>query len=560
MAESTSKGIISRQALGRIARLGDLYDARTDTFCGTTVFKQQLPSDSPAVVETKNHGFYTSVTIVSSLKEKLKILDVKGDLKLSAVCGMFELGGSGKYLFHKKDSFKSVESILLCKVTTVQERLEIFDTHLKPNISLDALRRSTATHVVVKIDWGANCAITITDQNSENKKKQEVEGNLMQHLEKFKSIVLATVEGRCDLTEEENVSCNKFSLEIFGDVLPDEFPHTVDSALSMMRNMKQLVQKCNDEKGKPLTYFMLPLSSPDFQKFVDMQHFKARTIKNLDEGQIIQVIQLLDHITELRQALHDQVVEINEYSHCLTSSELEEARSIENSLEVQQGTAKSGLEQHLQKLRSVNNDGQILESFCDEHRATANDKFRKCQNIYRVMQSRTEFAKRCKKFGARYMQPPVNQRIASACDDYENVYVLLDGQADAETTEKNQSAFIELAKTGQFESKTACYFTWTDSTGDVRIEHYRKNKRVHADVGKVLATKNVAQCVPATRRALRLIPFKVRCPGSYDRYCSREELSWTCINCDETLQFCPYDRAIYCSCGQSRSVSVSMPL
>jgi len=62
---------ISRQALGRIARLGDMYDARTDTFCGTTMFSQQLPLDSPAITRTDNHSFDSSVTIAGSLQEKL---------------------------------------------------------------------------------------------------------------------------------------------------------------------------------------------------------------------------------------------------------------------------------------------------------------------------------------------------------------------------------------------------------------------------------------------------------------------------------------------------------
>jgi len=139
---------------------------------------------------------------------------------------------------------------------------------------------------------------------------------------------------------------------------------------------------------------------------------------------------------------------------------------------------------------SLKSDDQCLEAFCKEHCTTANEKFHKCQNIYETVQSRIEFAKRCETFGAEYLQYPHKQRIASACDKYENVYVLLDGQGDDETTTQNQSAFVELAKNSQLDSKTACYFTWTDCTGDVKIEHYRKNKRVHEDVAKELETKN----------------------------------------------------------------------
>ena len=115
--------------------------------------------------------------------------------------------------------------------------------------------------------------------------------------------------------------------------------------------------------------------------------------------------------------------------------------------------------------------------------------------------------------------------------------------------------FIDLAKSAQFDSQTACYFTWTDSTGDVRIEHYRKRRRVQHDVVKELKTKDMVQCIPAATRAFTLMPFKARCPGSYDGDCSREERSWTCINCNELLQFCPYDEsALHCGCGHAKTL------
>jgi len=560
MAEDTTKNnktdTITRQALGRIARLGDLYDARTDTFCGTKMFNQQLPPDSPAVSKTDNHSIDTSITIVTSFHEKLKKLDVKGDLKLSVLSGMLELGGCGKYLNQEKNSFKSVEGTLTCKTTTMHESLELFNTDLKPHISIDALRHPTATHVVVQIYWGASCAITVTDKNSENNKKQDVEGNLMLHLKAMKSFISPTGEISGERNEEENSSWNKFSLEIFGDVLPDnsdEFPHTLEGALSIMKTFRQQIQNCNDGKGKPLKYVMFPLSSPDFQNYIGLKDSKIQPVRNLAEGRIVQVIQLFDHITELRQQVYDQVAEMKNNSHCVTSHELEEAHSLENNLEVQQADVRSDLARLLREVRSVKSDDQCLEAFCKEHCTTANEKFHKCQNIYKTVKLRIEFAKRCETFGAEYLQHPHKQRTASACDKYENVYVLFDGQADDETTTKNQSAFVELAKNSQLDSKTACYFTWTDCTGDVKIQHYRKNIRVHGDVAKELETKDMAVCIPAPRRTkYRLMTFEARCPGSSNGDCSKGERSWTCRNCRELLQFCPRNSELYCSCGHAK--------
>jgi len=554
MAEGDSN-TISRQALDRTAILGDFYDARTDTFCGTNMFKQQFPKGSQAVSVIDDCRTETSIKSASSLKEKLENLDIKGELKLSILSGMVELRGSAKYLNHEKTSYKSVESSLLYKLSTVYERLELYNTELKSYISDDALRQTTATHVVIQIYYGANCAITVTDKNSESKEQNEVEGNLKVHLEKLKNLLSATAYVEAGYEKKETEIWSKFSIDIFGDILPDKFPHSVDGALSMLKDMEQLVRKYNNGKGKPLKFVMMPLCSPFFQEYLGLKT-KSLNVSDLGEGQITRVIKLLDHITELRQKVHDYVVDLNNHSRCVRSTERQEARSLEDSLEVEQGDIKCELVPLLKDVRSGKSDLQCVEAFCDKHRTTADDKFAKCKDIYQAVQSRIMFAEDCTTttYGAKYLEHPIRRHIDRACNEHENVYVLVDGQADEETTEKNQSAFKELAKGCRNDGTTAFYFTWSDCTGHITIKHYRNRKCVLDDVTKELDTKALVQCIPAARRAFSLKPFKVRCPGSY---CSKEERSWTCINCNELLQFCPYDppgsASLYCGCGHAKT-------
>ena len=433
MAEGDSN-TISRQALGRSAMLGDLYDARTDTFCGTNMFKQQIPQGSQAVSLMGNYRTETSIKSARSLKEKLENLNIKGELKLSILSGMVELSGAAKYLSHEKTSFRSVESSLLYKLTTVYERLELYNTELKSYISDDALRQTTATHVVIGIYYGANCAITATDEYSESKEQKEVEGNLKAHLEKLKSLLSVTADAEVGYEKKETEIWSKFSIDIFGDILPDKFPHSVDGALSMLKDMEQLVKKYNNGKGKPLEFVMIPLSSPFFQDTLGLKILKSSNVSDLGEGQIAtRVIQLLDHITELRLKVHDYITGLNNYSRCVRSSELKEARSLENSLEVEQCDIKHELVSLVKDVRSGKSDRQCVEAFCNKHLTTADDMFATCNNIHRDVQSRISFAKDCEKYGAKYLEHPIEQNIDSACDEHENVYVLVDGQADNET-------------------------------------------------------------------------------------------------------------------------------
>jgi len=455
MAENTDDtNTITRQALGRAAFLGDLYDAKTDRFCGINLFKAK---PEPAAIQKQDNPYSDiSFVISSNTDEKLNILDLKGELKLSVLAGMVELGGAAKYLTDKKDSFKSVESVLVCKVTTVVEKLDILRDDVKACISEDALKHPTATHVVVQIDWGANYTIQVTHRNSDNKEKKEVEGCLNAHLQKFMSL---KVEGKLELTEQDRKSWENFSLKIFGDVLPDELPTTVDGAMEMMKKLSKLIQKSNDGKGKPLLYVMLPLSSPAFPNNAGINTTKNCAIQKIDEGQIVRSIQIYDRVLEFIQKAHDQVEEMTRRRSCVTESERKEALSVAETLKVQEASFRSELEKTVIAVRSGNNDSSAIPDLCTKNDIKANETFEKCEKIFNAMHSR------------------------------------------------------------------------------IKSEDHRKGRQLlHKDVTKELEAKDNLQ------------PFKVRCPGSD---CGSEELLWTCVKCNETVQFCPHDRALYCSCGHA---------
>jgi len=74
-----------------------------------------------------------------------------------------------------------------------------------------------------------------------------------------------------------------------------------------MSNIGHLMYECNNGKGKPLTCIMFPLSSSAFQRHVGLKDSKVPIVRNLHQGRIVQVVQVFDHITELRQKVHDQV-------------------------------------------------------------------------------------------------------------------------------------------------------------------------------------------------------------------------------------------------------------
>ena len=245
------------------------------------------------------------------------------------------------------------------------------------------------------------------------------------------------------MTEHEADDWNRFKLEIFGDVTQslgdsDAFPQTLGGALALMRNVPQLIQNDNNGKGKPLTYVMLPVS------YLSSQNLSRPTepFGSVSEAYTIKVTHLFDNITEHRQKVHNKIDELQNLSNCVTSNELEKVCRIKDDLEVHKGEAKDELKQILETIRSTEEDTMCLDDFCDEHLKTSKDMSQECNKIYESVQARIEFTRRCERLGAEYLAPPVDQRIASACDDYDNVYVLFHGDADEEIRTRNESAFI----------------------------------------------------------------------------------------------------------------------
>ena len=69
---------ITRQALGRIHQLGDLYNAYTDNFCGNGIFNGNLPEN--AISLTDNGNTYSRYIYMDTMREKLDELRIEGEL------------------------------------------------------------------------------------------------------------------------------------------------------------------------------------------------------------------------------------------------------------------------------------------------------------------------------------------------------------------------------------------------------------------------------------------------------------------------------------------------
>lgn len=74
---------ITRQALGRVAALGELYDARTDNFCERNLFAGNTNRIHDAIDKRLKHDIVEMVMITDEKKtKKMDKLNVEGDLQV----------------------------------------------------------------------------------------------------------------------------------------------------------------------------------------------------------------------------------------------------------------------------------------------------------------------------------------------------------------------------------------------------------------------------------------------------------------------------------------------
>jgi len=354
---------ITRQALGREAELGDLYNAIKDEFCSTSIFKEQLPTNSPAI-KTKNKKQSNTHYIESdSLEEKMSKLDVDLQLKLSILAGIVTLGGSAKYLKESKRSYKSAERSLMYDITTVTEKLipESKETEgliKKPN----ALASTGATHVVVQIDWGAKCFVSVTDHNHGNAKKTVVGGKISAELEKFK---LVSGEAGAEFGRGEKDEWSKLSLNIFGDVLLDAVPTNVDEVVELIRKMPERVMECSGGKGKPVTFHMLPLLS--------------QTVPiEVPDRAVLRVNCLFSRIDELKQRAYD-------FNFKEDREALQRCEEIVIKINSLENDVRCAIKKCVLDIRSAKCDSELLTEICEEYEG----KVEKMERVIRGLEKTT---------------------------------------------------------------------------------------------------------------------------------------------------------------------------
>jgi len=147
--------MLKRPALGQVAPLGTLYDARSDSFVGISIFKENLSKEAIKLTQTGT----TNVKIRRSdtYKEKFKHMDMGAGLSASFLAGLVDVEGSGKFLKDKARGSRFTQVSLYYDINTVEESLNV--SSMQDRLQFDRFKPEYATHLVTGITWGAKYVI-----------------------------------------------------------------------------------------------------------------------------------------------------------------------------------------------------------------------------------------------------------------------------------------------------------------------------------------------------------------------------------------------------------------
>lgn len=555
-----TKGI--RPALGQVASLGDLYDARTDNFCHVSLFNKKIPES--AITRTDNHFSDTHLIHSDTYSEKFSKWNVEAELRASVLSGLVTLKGSGRYLSEQKTSARTVKCSLLYNILTKEEKVNIYDENLRESIVLDGIENGMATHVIVGISWGANTVLSCEYHNKDERDVKEIKGKFGAQMK----LMALSISGKASVNFDEGDHSKgiNFEIRIFGDVLPtnQELPTTCEAALNLMKQMPTLVGNSNEGKGKPLTYHLYPLELlKGYLKF----SIKANSmIRSLEEDSLLRIVQLFEQTSEIQQQLYDFCQDAQEHRYCVPPEDVATVLSVKEEMAIKEAKFRTILATTLTEVRSGKADVSKLEQLIMNYK-TGEFSPEKVTILFSKWSHITEkivFAKILVQNGVKYIGIETSLDNEIMKDFNNQSYVLYFKEeaksANPEVWKQNRQIFLqEVMKDGGFKYYAVdcdihpelwpmhglCIQVLKSGqviTSDLLADHQK------TDANPVAHSTTVMEKVThkPNKRTRLLIP----CTGNN---CDPGiEYEWICEKCNQPLEY-GFDDHVYCSCGRAKA-------
>ncbi|KAH7176743.1 hypothetical protein EDB81DRAFT_49645 [Dactylonectria macrodidyma] len=550
--------ILKRPALGQVAALGSLYDARSDAFLPSSLFDEPLRSD--AVETTQHQSPAIKVINGDTFTEKFDACGIDGELGVSVLAGLAKVEGSGLYLFDKRDTNQAVQFSLRYDFTTVEEKLNLTPSGIKECVALNVFDTDVATHVVTGVCWGARYVFTAKRQLDPSEDKREVSSNLEAQISLLETAGLSRVE---DVTHTHPESSAE--LAVFGDNLAN-LPFLTDfaDAQNVIKNIPGDIARAGDGKGQPLVYALMPLSLLAAFRILDIK--ADITYRQLGADCAQRCVQLFDDIRDATQRLSDYFARLQTHPACVPPEHIDSIAQLLARIKTLEVIPEADFASLVKDVRSGKASDQQLWTRLTEFIGDNSPP-----NVLSAMtyEDKMDFQDLLRHEGAHlvgYKGPSVSALLHG--NQYDDAFIFYFNEHvrhHSDVWEENLAAFRDILE-DQSHHKLAIAVDQDAVSHDAHgtslekpyISHLRRGRVISEDLvekRKVLAANCVMRVAedaldrsvngkPLDRRAV-----KIPCPHySCDQ---KLQCNWICGSCQSAVEYGVVDGFLYCDCGAS---------
>jgi GTPase SAR1 family protein len=552
---------LERPALGRAAKLGELYDARSDLFVNQSLLSRPAPPSAITRMDIPNSDIKHCRQ--ETYSEKFENFGIGPELGASILAGLWKAEGTGRYLKAKRQSNLIVQNSLVFDVATVSESINYQAEELEGCLSLDNLDNCGATHVVAGIDWGSRNIVMVKQSLSKDDEVQAAAAQLESQISFFRGAVKQSISGDFAKANESHAFDNSFEVTILGDVVANDglLPTDLSSAAEFIRNVPKYVATANSGKGKPQKYKLQSLS--ELSSRLKVQIARQVTVRELSSGCAEKFVQAFDGISSIRQNLGGYMALLQAHKDYISQSYLRsvdgrilEIRAIESRLESDYG-------EKLKDVRAGISNESALQKILDDFNRAESAIHRLAAIDPRPTKEKIQLISGLVAKGAKYIGfngDSLDLELGSTPN--EDIYVFQfseEARRNSESWKQNVTILHQLLADQSQQGRVIlkdCDAV-EESLATPRVSLYRNAKVISEDVLEN-RRRSASTCIAkysnshldrsGAPKPLSRIALRIPCPG---RDCSiTASHDWFCTKCGGQNEYGVIDQYIYCDCGR----------
>lgn len=556
--------VTHRQALGQIAVIGSLYDARKDQILPQSVFLEPLSKN--AVCRDRVLSKQCEIRKSGSLMETFEQLGLSPELGLSYLTGTgpYTAKGSAGHLAQKRTSDAAQEVSVVCNEVTMHDTLDLGTEELQEIVDEEIIQAEEATHVVTGIWWGTRTAITSIASpvcSIPDAKAKEAQLDSQERVVEYLGQLL-TGKVTTAYTAFKEIS-KSLTFRVNADIDPNKQSARIsdfDGVCDFIGEIPGTLKRTRAESGIRIMYDLVPIK--DFAQIMNLElEREVQIVQPTDHEYQNRALCLFDKLYAARANLNSYLQALSQHELSVPKQHIETANTNSLRLNDLEDKLKSELCQDLSRARDPSFKGR-LKLNSPEWEADIQE----FESLTLQYAAKMTFESEITALGIKYMHP--NNTETAYSEHESDIYTLYysDAAMVAPSWKEHYTKFMELAcakNTEQLVYVVDCDFEAGQELRVPRIELRENGEIVAKDF--VAEQKNFAgKCFvhPATLADMEKLPdklldsirrsVKIRCPCA-----AATTGDCFCRVCKRAIFYLKDDDYIYCNCGRYRPANAA---